>query len=225
MVVLFVNTLMQNTMAEQNVPAQAPTRTDGHILPRSAWLQIGKSNLLFDAQNIQKNPIFQISVDILCNTNFFRAFSASASIPAIYIQQFWNTMKYDEKIGVYCCQVDEQWFNLSADLLRKALDITPVDPTHPFELPPTGDTVIDFVNQLGHKASLKYPKKKAVPLLIPYGRFTKMIIYYVRSTNNVHRRPESPRHLPGDDFLLGNLKFFPKGETYEECLEWQFQNP
>ncbi|GJR14002.1 hypothetical protein Tco_0796654 [Tanacetum coccineum] len=131
-------------------------------------------------------------------------FSTSASVPAIYIQQFWNTMKYDEKTGVTCCQVDEQWFNLSADLLRKALDITPVDPAHPFELPPTV-----------HKASLKDPKKKAVPLLIPYGRFTKMIIYYLGSTNNVHRRPESPRHLPGDDFLLGNLKFIPKGETDE----------
>ncbi|GJW95020.1 hypothetical protein Tco_0174692 [Tanacetum coccineum] len=287
---------MQNTMAEQNVPAQAPTRTDEQIVPRSQWLQIGKSNLLFDAQKIQKNPIFQISVDILRNTNFFRAFSASASVPAVYIQQFWNSMKYDEKTGVYCCQVDEQWFNLSADLLRKALDITPVDPAHPFELPPTGDTVIDFVNQLGypepvefvsnirvnyvyqpwrailtlinqcltgktsggdkprhpvlqmlwgivtqtnvdhaellweeftqgiqtffshkasHKASLKDPKKKAVPLLIPYGRFTKMIIYYLGSTSDVHKRPESPCHLPGDDFLLGNLKFISKGETNE----------
>ncbi|GJZ18148.1 hypothetical protein Tco_0554271 [Tanacetum coccineum] len=257
-----------NTMTEQNVPAQAPTRTDEQI----------------------------IFVDILRNTNFFRAFSASASVPAVYIQQFWNSMKYDEKTRVYCCQVDEQWFNLSADLLRKALDITPVDPAHPFELPPTGDTVIDFVNQLGypepvefvsnirvnyvyqpwrailtlinqcltgktsggdkprhpvlqmlwgivtqtnvdhaellweeftqgiqtffshkasHKASLKDPKKKAVPLLIPYGRFTKMIIYYLGSTSDVHKRPESPCHLPGDDFLLGNLKFISKGETDE----------
>ncbi|GJY41591.1 hypothetical protein Tco_0428861 [Tanacetum coccineum] len=93
MVVLFVNTLMQNTMAEQNVPAQAPTRTDEQIFPRSAWLQIKKSNMLFNAQKIHKKPIFQISVDILRNTNFFRAFSTSASVPAIYIQQFWNTMK------------------------------------------------------------------------------------------------------------------------------------
>ncbi|GJV00440.1 retrovirus-related pol polyprotein from transposon TNT 1-94 [Tanacetum coccineum] len=293
---LFRSVEYLNTMAEQNVPAQAPTRTDEQIVPRSQWLQIGKSNLLFDAQKIQKNPIFQISVDILRNTNFFRAFSASASVPAVYIQQFWNSMKYDEKTGVYCCQVDEQWFNLSADLFRKALDITPVDPAHPFELPPTGDTVIDFVNQLGypepvefvsnirvnyvyqpwrailtlinqcltgktsggdkprhpvlqmlwgivtqtnvdhaellweeftqgiqtffshkasHKASLKDPKKKAVPLLIPYGRFTKMIIYYLGSTSDVHKRPESPCHLPGDDFLLGNLKFISKGETDE----------
>ncbi|GKE10243.1 hypothetical protein Tco_1413794, partial [Tanacetum coccineum] len=54
-----------NTMAEQNVSAQAPTRTDKQIVPRSQRLQIRKINLLFDAQKIQKNPIFQISVDIV----------------------------------------------------------------------------------------------------------------------------------------------------------------
>ncbi|GJV83540.1 hypothetical protein Tco_1523438 [Tanacetum coccineum] len=219
-----LNAPLQNTMAEQNVPTQPPTRTDEQIVPRSQWLTIGKSNLLFNAQKIQKNPIFQIS--------------------------FWNTMKYNEKTGVYSCQVDEQWFDLSADLLRKALAITPVIPAHPFELPPSGNTVIDFVNELGypepveivsnirvnyvyqpwrailslinqcltgktsgsdkprhpvlqmlwgivtqtnvdhaellweeftqgiqtffsHKASLKNPKKKVTPLLIPYGRFSK----------------------------------------------------
>ncbi|GJX03855.1 retrovirus-related pol polyprotein from transposon TNT 1-94, partial [Tanacetum coccineum] len=285
-----------NTMAEQNVPAQPPTRTDEQIVPRSQWLIIGKSNLLFNAQKIQKNPIFQISVDILSNTNFFQAFTASANVPAIYLQQFWNTMKYNEKTGVYSCQVDEQWFDLSADLLRKALAITPVNPAHPFELPPSGNTVIDFVNELGypepveivsnirvnyvyqpwrailtlinqcltgktsgsdkprhpvlqmlwgivtqtnvdhaellweeftqgiqtffshkasHKASLKDPKKKVTPLLIPYGRFSKVIIYYLASNNNIHRRPDSAVHHTGDDFILGNLKFVPKGETVE----------
>ncbi|GJV25747.1 retrovirus-related pol polyprotein from transposon TNT 1-94 [Tanacetum coccineum] len=285
-----------NTMAEQNVPAQPPTRTDEQIVPRSQWLTIGKSNLLFNAQKIQKNPIFQISVDILSNTNFYQAFTASANIPAIYLQQFWNTMKYNEKTGVYSCQVDEQWFDLSADLLRKALAITPVIPAHPFELPPSGNIVIDFVNELGypepveivsnirvnyvyqpwrailslinqcltgktsgsdkprhpvlqmlwgivtqtnvdhaellweeftqgiqtffshkasHKASLKNPKKKVTPLLIPYGRFSKVIIYYLASNNNIHRRPDSAVHHTGDDYILGNLKFVPKGESVE----------
>ncbi|GJV59207.1 hypothetical protein Tco_1465307 [Tanacetum coccineum] len=291
-----LNALLQNMMAEQNVPAQPPTKTDEQIVPRSLWLIIGKSNLLFNAQKIQKNPIFQISVDILSNTNFFQAFTASANVPAIYLQQFWKTMSYNEKTGVYSCQVDEQWFDLSADLLRKALAITPVNPTHPFELPPSGDTVIDFVNELGypepveivssirtnyvyqpwrailcllnqcltgktsgsdkprhpvlqmlwgivtqtnvdhaeliweeftqgiqtffshkasHKASLKNPKKKVTPLLIPYGRFSKVIIYYLARNNNIHRRPDSAVHHTGDDYVLGNLKFVPKGESVE----------
>ncbi|GJR64843.1 retrovirus-related pol polyprotein from transposon TNT 1-94 [Tanacetum coccineum] len=126
---------IQNTMAEQNVPAQPPTRTDEQIVPRSQWLTIGKSNLLFNAQKIQKNPIFQISVDILSNTNH--------SLP----QQF--------------CQLDEQWFDLSADLLRRISDYA-VNPAHPFELPPSGDTVIDFVNELGYPEPVEIERLLAV---------------------------------------------------------------
>nr|GEW04997.1 hypothetical protein [Tanacetum cinerariifolium] len=101
-------------MAEENVQAQAPTRTDDQILPHSAWLQIGKSNILLDLQKMQKNPIFHVSVDILHNTNFFRAFTASSSVPAIYIQQFWNTMTYDAKIGEELVQGIQTFFSHKA---------------------------------------------------------------------------------------------------------------
>ncbi|GKB21746.1 hypothetical protein Tco_0855669, partial [Tanacetum coccineum] len=158
---------------------------------------------------------------------------------------------------VYSCQVDEQWFELSVDLLRKALAITPVNPTHLFELPPSGDTVIDFVNELGYPEPVEivsnirvnyvyqpwrailtlsnqcltgktsgsnkprhpvlqmlweivtqtnvdhaeliweeftqgiqtffsHPKKKVTPLLIPYGRFSKLIPdRYVKEEKNL----------------------------------------
>ncbi|GKG14649.1 hypothetical protein Tco_0354249, partial [Tanacetum coccineum] len=67
-----------------------------------------------------------------------------------------------------------------------------------------------FSHKASHNASLKNPKKKVTPLLIPYGRFSKVIIYYLASNNNIHRRPESAVHHTGDDFILGNLKFVPK---------------
>ncbi|GJZ98482.1 hypothetical protein Tco_0670935, partial [Tanacetum coccineum] len=222
-----LNALLQNTMAEQNVPAQPPTRTDEQIVPRSQWLTIGKSNLLFNAQKIQKNPIFQISVDILSNTNFFQAFTASANVPAIYLQQFWKTMSYNEKTRVYSCQVDEQWFDLSADLLRKALAITPVNPTHPFELPPSGDTVIDFVNELGYPEPVEIVSRKTSGNDKPRHPVLQMLWGIVTQTNvdhaeliwednnNIHRRPDSAVHHTGDDYILGNLKFVPKGESVE----------
>ncbi|GKA28674.1 hypothetical protein Tco_0714919 [Tanacetum coccineum] len=72
-----------------------------------------------------------------------------------------------------------------------------------------------FSHKASHKASLKNPKKKVTPLLIPYGRFSKVIIYYLASNNNIHRRPNSVVHHTGDDFILGNLKFVPKGESVE----------
>ncbi|GJU84051.1 retrovirus-related pol polyprotein from transposon TNT 1-94 [Tanacetum coccineum] len=219
----------------------------------SGGISIGKATFFATQEDSKEPQSFRYSRTSRV-TNFFQAFTASANVPAIYLQQFWKTMSYNEKTGVYSCQVDEQWFDLSADLLRKALAITPVNPAHPFELPPSGDTVIDFVNELGypehhgltrhpvlqmlwgivtqtnvdhaeliweeftqgiqtffsHKASLKNPKKKVTPLLIPYGRFSKVIIYYLASNNNIHRRPDSAVHHTGDDYVLGNLKFVPR---------------
>ncbi|GJV79667.1 retrovirus-related pol polyprotein from transposon TNT 1-94 [Tanacetum coccineum] len=66
-----------------------------------------------------------------------------------------------------------------------------------------------------HRDSNKIPSKKPTPHIILYFQFTKPIIYYLGSKYNIHRRPESPRHVTGDDFLLGNLKFVPKGEKDE----------
>ncbi|GJU48211.1 hypothetical protein Tco_1217766 [Tanacetum coccineum] len=58
-------------------------------------------------------------------------------------------------------------------------------------------------------------QEEVTPLLIPYGRFSKVIIYYLASNNNIHRRPDSAVHHTGDDYVLGNLKFVPKGESVE----------
>ncbi|GJV04867.1 hypothetical protein Tco_1338436 [Tanacetum coccineum] len=123
-----------------------------------------------------------------------------------------------------------------------ALDITPVNPAHPFKLPPTGDTVIDFVNQLGYPEHTSGSDKPRHPVLqMLWGivtqtnvdhseqlweEFTQGIQTFFshpglfsqhngHNNINIHRRPESARHVTGDDYLLGNLKFVPKGETDE----------
>ncbi|GKA30387.1 hypothetical protein Tco_0716692 [Tanacetum coccineum] len=91
-----------NAPIEQAPTVAPPTRTDEQILPRIRWVPIGKSNCYLDAEKSQSNPIYKIAVDILKHTNFFRATD-----------------------GGYKCQLDEQWFNLTKDTLRDALQITP----------------------------------------------------------------------------------------------------
>ncbi|GJZ47162.1 retrovirus-related pol polyprotein from transposon TNT 1-94, partial [Tanacetum coccineum] len=139
--------------AEQAPAMASPVRTDEQIVPRNRWVPIGKSNCYLDEEKSQRSPIFKIAVDILKQTNFFRAFTASSTIPAIYIQQFWDTIRFDRKAGSFKCQLDEQWFNLNQDTLRDALQITPVDNNRAFSSPPTPDTLVEFVNELG------YPKE------------------------------------------------------------------
>nr|GEW55604.1 E-beta-farnesene synthase [Tanacetum cinerariifolium] len=113
-------------------------------------MPIGKRNCYFDVEKSQSNPIYKIVVDILKHTNFFRAFTASSTIPSIYIQQFWDTIRYDRDTARYICQLDEKWFDLTKDTLRDALQITPVNNNNPFSFPPTPDALINFVNNLGY---------------------------------------------------------------------------
>ncbi|GJZ63100.1 hypothetical protein Tco_0619521 [Tanacetum coccineum] len=98
----------------EHAPSMAPPiRTDEQIMPRIRWVPIGKSNCYLNEEKSQPSLIFKIAVDILKQTNFFRAFTASSTIPAIYIQQFWDTICFDSKTGSYKCQLDEQWFDLT----------------------------------------------------------------------------------------------------------------
>ncbi|GKB35181.1 retrovirus-related pol polyprotein from transposon TNT 1-94 [Tanacetum coccineum] len=176
-----------------------------------------------------------------------QAFTTSTNVPSIYIQLFWNTLTHDAKIGVYSFQHDEQWFSLSADLLRKSLEITPANSTaihktflgrvcarvpellfHQTKLNATIKKNITFTEilvanfayygvdlPLSHQTNLNVTIKKSMPHVIPYCRFIKLIIYYLGSRHNIHKRSESPMHVTGDDLPLGNPKFIPKGEKDE----------
>nr|GEZ46149.1 histone deacetylase 14 [Tanacetum cinerariifolium] len=143
-------------MADVNAPSgqapamEPPVRTDEQIFPCIRWVPNGKSNCYLDLEKSQGNPIYKIVVDLLKNTNFFRAFTASSTIPSIYIQQFLDMIQYDKKAGCYRCQLDEQWFVLTIDILREALQITPVNNNQAFAAPPTSKGLINFVNELGN---------------------------------------------------------------------------
>nr|GEV91564.1 hypothetical protein [Tanacetum cinerariifolium] len=88
-----------------------------------------------------------------------------------------------------------------------------------FALNPTrsDDQILPFAawTFLADKANLGIPTKKGKktkPHVIPYCRFTKLIIYYLGRIHNIHQRSRSPLNLAEDDLSLGNLKFIPKGD-------------
>nr|GEV70220.1 hypothetical protein [Tanacetum cinerariifolium] len=122
------------------------------------------------------------------------AFTASASVPAIYTQQFWNTLTYDAKTKAYSFQWDETRFTLDANLLRKALEINPIDQAHQFVSPPSGDAIIDFMNKLGYTEVIHFVSRMAAQIPSSLDALGSA----------------SPFHLAEEDFKLGNLKFIPK---------------
>ncbi|GKB15836.1 hypothetical protein Tco_0849759, partial [Tanacetum coccineum] len=195
------------TMANaEHAPAMAPpVRTDEQILPRIRWVPIGKSNCYLNEEKSQPSPIFKIVVDILKQTNFFRAFTASSTIPAIYIQQFWDTICFDSKAGSYKCQLEEQWFDLTQDTLRDALRITPIDKNQAFSPPPTPDTLIKFVNELGYPREVinlsnvttndMFQPQRALATIINlmWEEFTKSIHNFTEDKRNLEQQAQGKK--------------------------------
>ncbi|GJR10653.1 hypothetical protein Tco_0793305 [Tanacetum coccineum] len=178
----------------EHAPAMAsPIRTDEQIVPRNRWVPIGKSNCYLNEEKSQPNPIFKIAVDILKQTNFFRAFTASSTIPAIYVQQFWDTIRFDSKAGSYKCQLYEQLFNLTQDTLRDALQITPVDNNRAFFSPPTPDTLVEFVNKLGYpKEVLHLSNVTTNDMFQPWRALTTIINMCLTRKTFGFERPRAP---------------------------------
>ncbi|GJV06375.1 retrovirus-related pol polyprotein from transposon TNT 1-94 [Tanacetum coccineum] len=144
--------------------------------------------------------------------------------------------RFDDQILPFAAWLDETRFTLDTNLLMEALEITPIDQAHQFVSPPSGDAIMDFVNDwvrllaiqtfLTDKANMGSPTKKGrkdKPHVIPYCWFIKLIFYHLGRKHNLHQRSESPLHLAKKDLRLGNLKFVPKGEK-DEVFGMQIPN-
>ncbi|GKC20223.1 hypothetical protein Tco_1022373, partial [Tanacetum coccineum] len=152
-------------MADENVPAPAPTRSDDQILPFAAWVPIEKSNYVLDLQKKQKNPIFHIS----------------------------NTLTYEANTKAYSFELDETRFVLDANLLREALEITPIDQAHQFVSPPSGDAIMDFVNELGYTEVIHFVSRMVVNYLYqPWRAILSMINQCLTGKTFGHDRPRYP---------------------------------
>nr|GEV79086.1 retrovirus-related Pol polyprotein from transposon TNT 1-94 [Tanacetum cinerariifolium] len=154
-------------------------------------------------------PTMAPPTHILKHTNFFRAFTASSTISSIYIQRFWDTVRYDKTARCYKCQLDEQWFDLTKDTLRDFLQITPVNNNHAFSSPQTPDALINFVNDLGYlKVVRNLYEVVTNDMFQPWRALTTIInLCLIRKTLGFER----PRAL---------VLQIPKGEPYyKEYLE------
>nr|GEY58340.1 monodehydroascorbate reductase [Tanacetum cinerariifolium]GEY65691.1 monodehydroascorbate reductase [Tanacetum cinerariifolium] len=185
-----------------------PTRTNDQILPRSRWVPVGKSNCYLDVEKSQSNPIYKIAVDILKHTNFFRAFTTSSTISSIYIQQFWDIIRYVRDTARYICQLDEQWFDLTKDTLRDALQITPVNNNNLFSSPPTPDALINFVNNMGYPKVVRTLSAVVTnDMFQPWRARTTIINLCLTGKTLGFERPRAPGKKKANPIVIPSIRF------------------
>nr|GEV21446.1 hypothetical protein [Tanacetum cinerariifolium] len=92
-----------------------------------------------------KEETYQVIIDVMKNSSFFKAFLTSSVVPEIYMQQFYHTVTkvkdstfYEFKLANKKCLVDVEVF-------RQALDIFPRVPGKVFIVHPSEEELLSFL--------------------------------------------------------------------------------
>ncbi|GKF28624.1 hypothetical protein Tco_0094966 [Tanacetum coccineum] len=70
------------------------------------------------------------------------------------MQQFWLTIEKVKKSSSYPFNIDNNTCQIDVDIFIKILDISPKVKNQEFTIPPSSDTLREFLHELGYKGKL-----------------------------------------------------------------------
>nr|GEX42127.1 hypothetical protein [Tanacetum cinerariifolium] len=99
----------------------------------------------------QKEETFQVVIDLIKNSLCFKAFTISADVLEIFMQQFWYSIKTVQGTDSYEFLLANKKCVVNADVFRTILDICPKVEGVNFIDVPDDDTTLAFLIKLGYK--------------------------------------------------------------------------
>ncbi|GKA43906.1 hypothetical protein Tco_0736630 [Tanacetum coccineum] len=104
----------------------------------------------------QKEETYQVVLDIIKNTTFYKAFLASADVPEIYMQQFWHTVTKIKESTFYKFKLANKKCLVDVEVFRQALDICPRVPRKEFVVPPSEEELLTILIGYRYKGELAH---------------------------------------------------------------------
>ncbi|GKB97233.1 hypothetical protein Tco_0983370 [Tanacetum coccineum] len=79
------------------------------------------------------------------------------------MQQFWFTVKKVKKSSSYQFDIDNKTCQIDVELFQEILDNSPRVPNQEFTVPPSNDSLIEFLPELSYKGQLRHNSKIKKP--------------------------------------------------------------
>ncbi|GJR84275.1 retrovirus-related pol polyprotein from transposon TNT 1-94 [Tanacetum coccineum] len=127
---------------------------DEKWVPSAESVKIISTNIKLETTMPQKEETFQVVIDIIKNSMCFKAFTISADVPEIFMQQFWYTIKKVKDIESYEFLLANKECTVNAEVFRTILDICPRVEGVDFMSVLDDDTALTFLINLGYKSPL-----------------------------------------------------------------------
>nr|GEW07106.1 hypothetical protein [Tanacetum cinerariifolium] len=123
-------------------------------VPFSKRVKLSSTNVRLETTVPHKEEIFQVVIDLVKNSSYFKAFTISADISEIFMQQFWYSIKKVQGMDSYKFLLANKTCVVNADVFRTILDICPRVKGVNFTNVPDDDTTLAFLIKLGYKGPL-----------------------------------------------------------------------
>ncbi|GJW65749.1 retrovirus-related pol polyprotein from transposon TNT 1-94 [Tanacetum coccineum] len=216
---------------------------DDTLVPREQRLTIGSCNYRLSTTFKPKEPTFQVALDVLSLTPFNPAFLITASIPAIYMQEFWATITYQKHHIRF--KMNKKSYSFDMETFRNMLQMCPKLPGQKFVDPPFKEEILTFIREPGYPGNIKLLSDVKVDTLpqpwrtfgtiinkclsgkienkesrknkyMFYPRFTKVIInHFMSQDQSIPRRNKIDWHMANDDPILTTMRFIPQHEIVQ----------
>nr|GEU42384.1 hypothetical protein [Tanacetum cinerariifolium] len=132
---------------------QFVARDEGWV-PAAEMVKISPTNVRLETIVKQKEETFQVVIDVIKNSTYFKAFTISADVPKILMQQFWHTITKVKGSNSYEFLLSNKECVVNAEVFRKILDICPRKKGEDFTKVPNDDDTLTFLVGLGYSSLL-----------------------------------------------------------------------
>ncbi|GJZ88016.1 retrovirus-related pol polyprotein from transposon TNT 1-94 [Tanacetum coccineum] len=126
---------------------------DDALVLREQRLTIGSCNYRLSTTFKPKEPTFQVALDVLTLTPFYPAFLITASVPAVYMQEFWATVTYQKHHIRF--KMNKKSYSFDMETFRNMLLIYPKLHGQKFVDPPFEEEILTFIRELGYPRNIK----------------------------------------------------------------------
>ncbi|GKE39550.1 hypothetical protein Tco_1462955, partial [Tanacetum coccineum] len=117
-------------------------------------VKISSTNVRLETTVPQKEDIFQVVIDLIKNSKCFKAFTISADVLEIFMQQFWYSIKKVQGTDSYEFLLANKKYVVNANVFRIILDICLRVEGGNFTDVLDDDTTLTFLIKLGYKGPL-----------------------------------------------------------------------
>ncbi|GJQ95611.1 hypothetical protein Tco_0006750 [Tanacetum coccineum] len=192
-------------------------------VPTAERVNISTTNVRLETTVKQKEETFQVVIDVIKNSTCIKAFTISADVPEILMQQFWYTITKIKDSESYEFLLADKKCVIDAEVFRKILDICPRKEGEDFTEVQNDEDTLTFLIDLGysgplHKENVDYPsliwediayqidhrwEKKSRRENMPYPRFIKVIIdYFLSKLKSLKKLKFQHFHTIKDDGVI-----------------------